>query len=140
MFKKLLIIFFMTLIFIITGCATSKKSILLGTGIGTGVGAVIGGIATKDGKYRTRNVIIGAGVGSIAGAVTGAAIGESVEREKELSYLKGKNSSSNKKGNPPSLQEAKVESRWVEGRIIGNRYVEGHYEYIILEPTRWEAP
>lgn len=128
------------LVLFLTSCATSKKSVLLGSGIGTGVGAVIGGIATKNGKYRTRNVIIGAGVGSLVGAATGVAIGESVEREKELSYLKGKNAKDKKQGAPPSLQQPKVESRWIEGHIVGNRYIEGHYEYIILEPTRWEAP
>ena len=38
----------------------------------------------------------------------------------------------------PSLRNPKVESRWIEGRVIGNRYVDGHFEYIISEPARWE--
>ena len=37
------------------------------------------------------------------------------------------------------VRDAKVESRWIEGRVVGNRYIEGHFEYIITEPTRWNA-
>jgi hypothetical protein len=39
----------------------------------------------------------------------------------------------------PSLKGAKVESRWIEGRAVGNRYIEGHFEHIIIEPARWDA-
>ena len=125
-----------------TGCATQGKSIGLGGAIGAGTGAVLGGIITKNGEYRTRNIIIGAAVGGIAGSVAVAAIHENTEREKEIAYLKGRESKQNssKGGAMPSLQTPKVEAQWVESKVSGNRYVEGHFEYIITEPTRWEAP
>ncbi len=126
-----------------TGCATQKESIGLGGIFGAGAGAALGGIVDpgKNGKYRTRNILVGAGAGAILGSVTGAAISSNIEREKELSYLKGKESSSRvkKDGEMPSLQEPKVDAIWVESKVIGNRFVEGHYEYIITEPTRWEG-
>lgn len=127
-----------------TGCATQGKSIGLGGVIGAGTGAVLGGIINpgKNGQYRTRNVIIGAVAGGIAGSVAGAAIHENTEREKEIAYLKGRESKSSesKPQVMPSLQQPKVEAVWVESKVVGNRYVEGHFEYIITEPTRWEAP
>lgn len=125
-----------------TGCSTMGKSAGLGTAIGAGTGAMLGGIVSKNGEYRTRNVIIGAAVGGLAGGVAGAAIHENTEREKEIAYLKGRESKQNasKAGAMPNLQNPKVEAQWVESKVIGNRYVEGHFEYIITEPTRWETP
>jgi len=139
---KLVMLLSLTAILLQTGCATSGKSVGLGTAIGAGTGAMLGGIVSKNGEYRTRNVIIGAAVGGLAGGVAGAAIHENTEREKELAYLKGRESkqSTPKAGAMPNLQNPKVEAQWVESKVIGNRYVEGHFEYIITEPTRWETP
>lgn len=127
-----------------TGCATQGKSIGLGGTIGAGTGAILGGIADpgKNGKYRTRNVIIGAAAGGIIGSVAGAAIHENTEREKEIAYLKGRESERSKSRTQamPALQQPKVEAVWVESKVMGNRFVEGHFEYVITEPTRWESP
>ena len=127
-----------------TGCSSMGKSVGFGTAIGAGTGAALGGIVDpgKNGQYRTRNVIIGAGVGALAGGLTGAAIYENDERDKELAYLKGKEAQrkTSKDQTTPSLQQPKVEAVWVESKVVGNRYVDGHFEYIITEPTRWEAP
>ncbi len=139
---KLILLLSLTALLLQTGCATSGKSVGLGSALGAGTGAVLGGIATKNGEYRTRNVIIGAAVGGLAGGVAGAVLHENTEREKEIAYLKGRESkqAAPKAGAVPSLQNPKVEAVWVESKVTGNRYVEGHFEYIIVEPTRWEAP
>ena len=104
----------------------------------------MGGIADpgKHGQYRTRNVIIGAGLGAIAGGFAGQHVYENQEREKEIAYLKGKEAQrkSSDLKSVPALQQPKVEALWVESKVVGNRYVDGHFEYIITEPTRWEAP
>ncbi|HXH74080.1 MAG TPA: hypothetical protein VNJ08_03900 [Bacteriovoracaceae bacterium] len=147
-FKKLKNKFVMALtlsaLLVQTGCSTLGKSVGLGTAIGAGTGAALGGIVDsgKNGQYRTRNVIIGAGIGAIAGGFTGSAIHENNERDKELAYLKGKESQkkSVQGKTAPNLQQPKVEAQWIESKVVGNRYVEGHFEYIITEPTRWEAP
>jgi hypothetical protein len=142
--KQIILIVSVSVLLLQTGCTTMGKSVGFGSAIGAGTGAALGGIVDpgKNGQYRTRNVIIGAGVGAIAGGLTGAAIHENGERDKELAYLKGKEAqrNSSKAGSPPSLQEPKVEAVWVESKVVGNRYIEGHFEYIITEPTRWEAP
>lgn len=127
-----------------TGCSTMGKSVGLGSAVGAGAGAALGGIIDpgKNGEYRTRNVIIGAGLGAMAGGLTATSIHESNERDKELSYLKGKEveRKNSRSQNAPSLQQPKVEAIWVESKVTGNRYIEGHFEYVITEPTRWEAP
>lgn len=125
-----------------TGCSSMGKSVGLGSAIGAGTGAALGGIMSQDGKYRTRNVIIGAGVGAVAGGFAGSAIYGSNERDKELAFLKGKEAErkSSKSQAAPALQEPKVEAVWVESKVVGNRYIDGHFEYVITEPTRWEAP
>lgn len=142
--NKIVMILTLTALILQTGCSTMGKSVGLGTAIGAGTGAALGGIVDpgKHGQYRTRNVIIGAGLGAIAGGLTSAAIHENNDRDKELAYLKGKEAErkSAKGKSIPSLQEPKVEAVWVESKIAGNRYIEGHFEYIITEPTRWEAP
>lgn len=140
--NKFVLILGLSAMLLQTGCSTMGKSVGLGSAIGAGTGAAIGGILSQDGKYRTRNVIIGAGVGAVAGGLAGNAIHESNEKDKELAYLKGKEAQrkSSKAGSPPSLQQPKVEAVWVESKVQGNRYIEGHFEYIITEPTRWEAP
>lgn len=124
-----------------SGCATQGKSAGLGAAIGGGTGALIGHIADpgKNGEYRTRNVILGAAVGAMAGSIAGDLSYKELESQKRDAFLKGKASAPQARdGAMPTLKNPKVESRWVEGRISGNKYIEGHYEYIISEPARWE--
>lgn len=125
-----------------TGCATQNKSAGLGSLMGATGGAAIGGIADpgKNGEYRTRNVVVGATIGGMAGLIAGSALHEDIKTREAQAYAKGRASAPPKaSGAMPSLREAKVESRWIEGHVVGNRYIEGHYEYIISEPTRWDA-
>lgn len=124
------------------GCATQGKSLALGGTLGAGTGAIAGGLADpgKDGQYRTRNVLIGTAVGGVAGLVAGALVGDGVDAQKQEAFAKGQ--ASVKVGPIPSaaprLQEAKVEAHWVDSQIIGNRFVSGHWEYQIVDPSRWE--
>lgn len=139
---KIAPIILLTALLLQTGCSSMGKSVGLGSAIGAGTGAALGGIMSQDGKYRTRNVIVGAGVGAVAGGFAGSAIYGSNERDKELAFLKGKEAErkSSKGQATPALQQPKVEAVWVESKVVGNRYIEGHFEYVITEPTRWEAP
>ncbi len=41
-------------------------------------------------------------------------------------------------GQAPNVKPPKVETYWIEGKVVGNRYIEGHYEYVISEPSRWD--
>lgn len=139
---KLASLMFAPILLLQSGCTSLKKSMGLGSAIGAGAGAAIGGVLNHDGKYRTRNVIVGAGLGAAAGGFVGASVFESNERDKELAFLKGKEVERKAlKGQAaPSLEPPRVEALWVESKIVGNRYIEGHFEYVITEPTRWESP
>ncbi len=123
------------------GCATQNKSAGLGGMIGVGTGAALGGIADpgKNGEYRTRNVIVGATLGGMTGLVAGSVIHDEMESQKKEAFLKGRASASPAQaGAMPSLKNPKVESRWIEGRVVGNRFIEGHFEYVIIEPAKWD--
>lgn len=126
----------------ISGCATQTKSIALGGSIGTGTGAIVGGLIDpgKDGEYRTRNVVVGAALGGMAGMISGSLLHEEIDSQKKEAFLKGKASAApQKSGTMPLLKTAKVEARWIEGKVVGNRFIDGHYEYVIIEPARWES-
>lgn len=140
--RKYIILATLPLALIASGCSSLGKSMGLGAGVGAGTGAVLGGIADpgKNGKYRTRNVVIGATLGGLAGMAAGSAIHGMKEEERQKGYIAGKYSKSPvTQGLPPNLKDPTVETRWVEGRAVGNKYIEGHFEYIIAEPTRWDV-
>lgn len=128
----------------LSGCASANRSAGLGGLLGAGAGAALGGIADpgRKGQYRTRNVVVGAALGTIAGVAAGSAIHDDVESGKREAFLKGRTSSSlqREQGPAPVLRSAEVESIWVDGHGSGNRWIDGHYEHVIKEPARWEAP
>lgn len=140
--RKYIILTTLPMALLSSGCSSLGKSMGLGAGVGAGTGAVLGGIADpgKNGKYRTRNVVIGATLGGLAGMAAGSAIHGVKEEERQKGYIAGKHSKNPVgQGLPPSLKDPTVETRWVEGRAVGNKYIEGHFEYIIAEPTRWDV-
>jgi phage tail tape-measure protein len=128
-FKLIQLIIYVSIM--VSGCATQTKSTALGGAIGAGTGAALGGIVDpgKHGEYRTRNVIIGSAVGGIAGAFAGSSLFENNEKKKQEAYENGQKNAKaalTKQGNMPEL-------------IVGNRYIDGHFEYIIIEPAHWDV-
>lgn len=128
-------------IFGLNGCATQSKSTALGGAIGMGTGAAIGGIVDPGnrGEYRTRNVVIGAALGGVAGMIAGSTLHGTMESQNRAAFERGSAQvKPSVPGEKPTLTEPKVEAYWVEGRVGGNRYIDAHWEYQILEPARWE--
>ena len=121
----------------LSGCATQQKSRAAGIAIGSVGGAAIGGVLSQDGKSQTRNVIIGATLGGVAGGIIGDQIYNKKEQDKKDSFIRGQKSAPSQ-GQAPNVKPPKVETYWIEGKIVGNRYIEGHYEYVISEPSRWD--
>lgn len=129
----------------VSGCATSGKSTLLGTGIGAGVGAGIGAMVDPGpkGEGRIRNVFIGAAAGSLIGAGTGYFTHELIEGREKEAYERGKKDSAKSQaaggGAPgaPVLLPPRVESRFIDEQVRGNVFVPAHFEYVIVEPARW---
>jgi hypothetical protein len=121
------------------GCATKEKTVALGGGIGATGGAVLGSIADpgRNGEFRTRNVVVGAALGAMTGLIAGSVIGDRQEQERKKGFEEGK-SAAPTPGEPPKIKNAVVETLWIKGHRSGNRFVEGHFEYVIREPARWE--
>lgn len=72
--------------------------------------------------------------------VTGSLVHSSQEKAKKEAFLKGQQAGqAPTPGEMPGLSQPKVETHWVEGRVQGNRYIEGHFEYVIVEPVRWDV-
>ncbi len=123
---------------LLKGCATPNQTIGLGGVAGAGAGAIAGGLADpgKDGKFRTRNVVIGSALGGMAGMMTGALVNDAFESGKAEGAKKVK---SDQAIGAPLLKDPRVEAHWVDSRVVGNRYIEGHFEYQIIEPAQWEV-
>lgn len=130
-------LFAATLIFL-TGCATQTKSRVAGVAIGSVGGAALGGVLSSDGQSQTRNVIIGATLGGVAGGLFGDHFYKQKEQEKKEAFLKGQKAAP-VSSQAPNVRPPKVETYWIEGKVIGNRYIDGHYEYVISEPSRWDV-
>lgn len=74
-------------------------------------------------------------------SASGALIHANTEDKKREAYEQGKSEAVKKQqstGTMPNLKNPKVEARWIDGKVIGNRYVDGHFEYVIVEQARWE--
>lgn len=127
--KKNLII---PLLFSLTlcSCATMEQSIFAGAGItgafGTGVGAAASGDAG--------GALIGLGIG----AVVGGALGYLGHKDQEAKNKLPK-STAMKKDDPktPSLTSPEVRRVWVPEKIDGDRFIDGHYMYLIERNSVW---
>ena len=130
---------------LMSGCATSGKSTLVGSAAGAGFGAGIGAMVDPGpkGEGRIRNVFIGAAAGSLVGGATGYLVHESIDGREKEAYQKGKDDS--KKTNPeyaaeggePVLIPARVEPKFVDDQVRGSVFIPKHFEYRIVEPARW---
>ena len=106
------------------------ESVGLGAAIGGGTGALIG---NQMGSGRTRDastlqgLAIGAGVGALIGY-----LGKHYEKKKEdklpaVPDVKG----------TPMLTAPKVRRVWVPAAIEGEKYIDGHYIYVIEKSSSW---
>ena len=125
---------------LLSGCATSEKSILLGSTLGIGVGAGIGSQA---------NGSEGAAVGALIGAGLGGLIGYAGYKDKlKKSQSVPENfqaapfavgSASGTQGSRPRLKPAQVKVKFVEDQIKDGTFIPAHFEYEISEPAKWEG-
>lgn len=132
---------YMTFLSTLVACATPGKSVALGGAIGAGSGAILGGIMDpgKDGEYRTRNVVIGAGLGGMLGMVAGTVAQKELERKRKEGFEAGKAEAPPAEiGDSPTLLPAKWRLEVIPTKRVGNRLIPKHVEYIITEPARWD--
>jgi hypothetical protein len=141
-YQKLKVTICLGAILFLSACETMDQSKGLGGAVGASLGGIAGGLSNsgKDGEYRTRNIILGSAIGGMGGLMAGGMIHGETQQQKAEAYGEGKRFSRTvDKDGAPTLKEPKVEARWVESRVQGNRYIEGHFEYIITEQAKWDA-
>ncbi len=144
---KMILLTFLTFIVstLLTSCASSGTSALLGMGLGAGLGSGIGAMVDPGpkGRNRIRNVFIGATAGSLLGAGTGYLANEMTENAKKEGYTKGQLDAQTKRptysGDPgqPILVPAQVDVQYQEDQVRGNNFIPGHFEYRIVSPSHW---
>lgn len=124
----------------LSGCATSEKSILLGSTIGVGVGAGIG--STTNGSH-------GGAIGALIGAGLGGLLGYQSYKDKQKKMeAEGNNlppipysmsSSGENSGSRPRLKPAQVRAKFVKDQIKDGIFIPAHLEYEITSPAKWEG-
>jgi hypothetical protein len=92
---------------------------------GTGAGL----IAEKS----AGSALIGAGIGGIIGAAVGYLFHN--PNNKKEAFLKPLEK--NKNDSSPSITSPEINRIWVPEKIEGNKYIEGHYIYLIDKQSVW---
>jgi len=114
----------------LSGCSTMRDSILLGAGtmgaLGTGVGAAAGN--------NVGGALLGLGIGALVGGTVGYLAHKDRENKERLSKSGSPKSDDSK---VPSLTSPEVRRVWVPEKIDGNKFIEGHYMYLIERNSVW---
>lgn len=119
----------LTLPVILNGCASTSKSVLLGSAIGGAVGGMIGQDQSHNSQGTAVGLAIGAGLGSLVGYLAHK------DKQKAADKLEPKPQSD--EYNFPALTRPKLKSVWVPDKIEGNKYIKGHWIYVIEDAGSW---
>ncbi len=140
----LFMIYFSCLSLILTSCATMSDSLILGIGSGAAAGAVVSN--RGQGDQGT-----GAAIGAVVGGLSAYLIHKGVEKREEkirretlLNLDKFDVSKPSKSGTVsiPSggghfLTKPVVDMEWIETQVQGDKLVEGHRVWKIIEKPKW---
>jgi len=92
-------------------------------GMGTGIAV----------EQSLGSALIGLGVGVVTGSVLGYAAHKDPKPGEMATMAVAKDFD----GKVPSLSSPEVRRIWVPEKIEGNKYIEGHYLYLIDRPAFW---
>lgn len=143
LYKKLL--FILSFCLVLSSCATMSDSLILGIGSGAAVGA---GVIRQSEDGRADN---GALVGAVIGGISAYFIHKGIEKRDEktrretllnlekydVSTPNKTNPSTMPAGNGHYLTKPVVDMEWIETQVQGDKLVEGHRVWKILEKPRW---
>jgi len=100
--------------------------------VGSLVGGAVGGLAGKVNGNAGKSVAIGSTVGLAIGALAGwSEHKHEAERKRERKFQPTTGFDA------PSLTAPEVRRVWVPSQIEDNRYVTGHWMYIIQKQSNW---
>jgi hypothetical protein len=113
------------------GCASIERSTLLGA-------ASVGALGTGVGIANERSVgsaLIGLGIGAVVGGVLGFATHK--DQESKRGQLLNPVLTKDFKDKVPAISTPEVRRIWVPEKIDGNKYIDGHYIYVIDRQAVW---
>ncbi len=119
---------------LLSSCATLKSNAFIGGAIGASAGAIGGTIIGSP--YHS-------GTGTLIGAASGAAVGALIGLLTEPKSNKSESTSTNttdKMLDDPSFTSPEVRRVWVPDKIDGNKYIKGHYMYVLERGVVWRMP
>lgn len=129
---------------ILSGCATTGGSVLLGASAGAAAGAGVGSVASPE--SRSQGAVTGALIGAVVGGLSGLFVHKTLEsrdnqtRRETLFNLEKFNVSSPRGASSSDghgLTMPVVESQWVDTEVQGKKLVEGHRVWVITEEPQW---
>lgn len=126
--KKKSKVLFLIGAFLLNACATAPRSSTLGAAIGGAAGGLIGQSQSQNFQGTATGTAVGAGVGAI--------IGYLIHKDKETKEPKTESSRSEAE-EFPALTKPKLRAIWVPDKIEGNKYIRGHYIYLIEDAGSW---
>ena len=113
------------------GCASMEKSVLLGSAAGGALGSGIGlGVEQSAGS-----ALLGLGIGAVVGGVMG--FGVHKDQEAKRGQLATPAITKDFKSKVPGVSTPEVRRVWIPEKIEGNKYIEGHYIYVIDRGAVW---
>ena len=125
-------IFLIIISITLSACASMQKSTILGAVIGSTVGGLLGNTAGNH-DNRGQSTLIGASLGAGLGGLIGYSSYQEKEKKDQQAVLK--DNPLNLKA--PSLTSPKVRRVWVPSKIEGDKYIDGHYMYVIEKTSTW---
>ena len=113
-------------------CASVQRSTILGAALG-GVSIGAAGSMIAGDQHRERGVV----VGSVIGATLGGVIGYLAYKSKDRNDVEKAASLNPLSPNTPLLTSPKVRRVWVPAKIEGEKYIDGHYMFVIEKTSGW---
>ena len=116
---------------LLASCASIERSTLLGAVTVGALGTGIGLAAEKS----AGSALIGLGIGAIVGGAMGFATHK--EQESKRGQLMNPLITKDYKDNVPPISTPEVRRVWVPAKVEGNKYVEGHFIFVIDRQAVW---
>lgn len=116
----------------LSACASVERSTILGAVLGGTIGGLIGNSNGHDGR-REQSTLVGAAIGTGLGSLIGYSSYKEEQKKQREQTLKQNPLESR----TPFLTAPKVRRVWVPAKIEGDKYVDGHYMYVIEKTSTW---
>jgi hypothetical protein len=128
---------------IFCGCSTMSDSLILGVGTGAAVGGIIG--HNSESQDAGAGAAIGAAVGGLASYVLFKRAEKNEERVRRETLLNlekydvssPRGQSRNSGESDHLLTKPVVDMDWVETQVQGDKLIEGHRVWRIIEKPKW---